>query len=229
MLALSFTVSPFRHKPHHNTFPVDLHQPSHVMVMEIRMQNAPAWDWLDSLGSKVRNAFDSFVVRAPKITLLAAKTVRETTSTSTPAAHRPQISVRESSPPMSCEPSAPSSCATARDQLTNDNQRRRLSFRPLPPITEEDATAKIQIREAIVALRLAVSDVDQLRKSTTESTNRRRSIHDLRGVREVRLGRVRDAVTALSNARSWQLFLRSSSQATEKESPPQYLSKSSSA
>ena len=49
-------------------------------------------DWLDSLGSQIPNNFNSFVVRAPKITLLATKTVSNNASTSTPAAQQPQIS-----------------------------------------------------------------------------------------------------------------------------------------
>jgi hypothetical protein len=121
---------------------------------------------------------------------------------------------------MFLEPSAPSSCATARDHLTIDNQRRRLSFRPLPPITGENDPRKVQFRAAIVALRLAVSDVGQPRKSTPESTGRRRSFHHLRRTREVRLRREKDAVVAL------RLFLPSSIQAMEK---PQHLSKSFSA
>ena len=180
------------------------------MVMETKTQNAPAWDWIDSVGSKVRNAYDSFVVRAPKVTLLSTKTVRKNTSTSKPAAHTSQISVRESSPPMSFEPSAPSSCATARDQLTrdqltNNNQRRLLSFRPLSPITEEDDPRKIQIRAAIVALRRAVSDMDQPQT---------RPGRDLRQIRESRLRRDQDA--AIAHKRSRRLSSSSGSKAVER-------------
>ena len=174
------------------------------MVMETKTQNAPAWDWIDSVGSKVRNAYDSFVVRAPKIALLSTKTVKKNTITSKPAAQTSQISARESLPPMSFEPSAPSSCATARDQLTNDNQRRLLSFRPLPTIAEEDDPRKIQIREAIVALRRAVSDVDQPQT---------RLGRDLRQIRESRLRRDQDA--AIAHKRSRRLPSSSGSKAVE--------------
>ena len=129
---------------------------------------------------------------------------------------------------MSFEPSAPSSCATARDQLTSDAKRRLLSLRPLPPVAEEEDPGKIAVRAAIVALRLAVSDVDQPRKSTPESTGRRRSIHDLRRMRELRIRRDRDAVVTLTQARPGRRFLPSSKTAMAKKALP-YLSKSFSA
>ena len=116
------------------------------------------WCCLDDLGSQVRNAFDSFVVRAPKITLLASKTARRSSSTYTPAAH---ISAGGSSLAISSEPSAPSSSATARDQLTKDNTRRLRSLHPLPPIAEEEDPAKIPVRAVILALRRAVSLVER--------------------------------------------------------------------
>ena len=174
------------------------------MVMETKTQNAPAWDWIDSVGSKVRNAYDSFVVRAPKITLHSIETDKKITTTSKPAAQSTQIYARESSTPMSFEPSAPSSCATARDQLTSDNRRRLLSFRPLPPITEEDDQRKIQIRAAIVALRRAVSDMDQPQT---------RPGRDFGQIRESRLMRDQDA--AIAHKRSRRLPSSSVSKAGE--------------
>ncbi|KAJ1469467.1 hypothetical protein T484DRAFT_1982252 [Baffinella frigidus] len=130
-------------------------------------------DWLGSVGTKVTDAFDGFVVRAPKITLLSTKTVSDNTSTTAPAARHPQIPMRASSLPISFEPSAPSSSATARDQLTNDNTR-RLSPPPpttarraslpaiLPRIAEEKDSGNIPVRAAIRALRRAVAYADQL-------------------------------------------------------------------
>ncbi|KAJ1469175.1 hypothetical protein T484DRAFT_3628676 [Baffinella frigidus] len=123
-------------------------------------------DSLHSVGTKVTDAFDSFMVRAPKITLLSTKTVSDNTSTSTPAARHPQSPMRASSLPISFEPSAPSSSATARDQLTNDNTRR---LSPPPPPTarrgslaEVKDSGKIPVRAAIRALRRAVAYADQL-------------------------------------------------------------------
>ena len=104
----------------------------------------PMWDWLDGLGSKVRNALD----RAPQNTLLSTKTVSKCTSTSTPATQDPQTFVRGSSLAISFEPSAPSSCATARDQPINDNARRFRSLPPLLPIAEEENSVKIPVRAA---------------------------------------------------------------------------------
>ncbi|KAJ1478018.1 hypothetical protein T484DRAFT_1749770 [Baffinella frigidus] len=116
-------------------------------------------DWLDSVGTKVIDALDSFVVRAPKITLLSTKTVSDNTKTSAPAARHPQIPMRACSLPISFEPSAPSSSATARDQLTNGNTRR---LPPPPLIAKEKDSGKIQVRAAILALRRAVACADQL-------------------------------------------------------------------
>ena len=93
------------------------------MGMDTKTQRAPMW---------IRNAYDSFVVRAPKITVLSTKTVRTNTSTSPPSVQRPQTYVGGSSPAISSEPSAPSSYATTLDQLTNDYKHRLLSFPPPP-------------------------------------------------------------------------------------------------
>ena len=177
------------------------------MVMEdTPTQSAPTWDWLDDLGSKVRNAYDSFVVRAPKIALLSTKIVKKNTSTPTPAAQHPQISMEGSPLAISPEPSAPSSRATVRDQLTNDSQRRLLSFRTLPPVSEEEEWGKIPVREAILALRRAVSDMDQPQT---------RLGRDLQKIREARLKRDQDAAIALSHKRSRRLSLPSVSKAVE--------------
>ncbi|KAJ1470177.1 hypothetical protein T484DRAFT_1980649 [Baffinella frigidus] len=135
------------------------------MVKDTQTQSTPMRDWLDSVGTKVTDAFDSFVIRASKITLLSTKTVSDNTSTSTPAARHPQSPVRVSSLPISFEPSAPSSSATARDQLTNGSTRRLLR----PPliarrgsIAEEKDSGKIPVRKAIRALRRAVAHADLL-------------------------------------------------------------------
>ncbi|KAJ1469468.1 hypothetical protein T484DRAFT_1982266 [Baffinella frigidus] len=140
--------------------------------MDTQTQSAPMRDSLHSVGTKVTDAFDSFVVCAPKITLLSTKTVSDNTSTSTPAARHPQIPMRASSLPICVEPSAPSSSATARDQLTNDSTRRlplphttaRRASLPaiLPRIAEEKDSGKIPVRAAIRALRRAVAYADQL-------------------------------------------------------------------
>ena len=74
------------------------------MVMGTKTQISPMLDWLDDLGSKVRNSFDSFVVRAPKFTLLSTKIVSDDTSTSTPEARF--LSERGSLLATSFEPSA---------------------------------------------------------------------------------------------------------------------------
>ncbi|KAJ1472686.1 hypothetical protein T484DRAFT_1839343 [Baffinella frigidus] len=132
------------------------------MVIDTQTQSVPMRDSLHSVENKVADTFDSFVVRAPKITLLSTKTVSDNTSTSTPAARHPQIPMRASSLPICFEPSAPSSSETARDQLTNDNTRR------LPPtamrgsLAEEKDSGKIPVRAAILALRRAVAFADQL-------------------------------------------------------------------
>ena len=165
------------------------------MVKEdTKTQSVRMWCCLDDLGSQVRNAFDSFVVRAPKITLLATKTVRESSSTYTPSAQDPHISVGGSSLAISSEPSAPCSCATARDQLTNDNKRRLLSLHPLPPIAEEEDPAKIPVRAVILALRRAVSLVEQPQnRESTQETPGQRLRHDSRRLRESRFRRNQDA------------------------------------
>ena len=69
------------------------HHP-HVMIMETTTRSWPESedDWLDSLESQIPNDYNSFVVRAPKITLLTTKTVSTNASTSTPAALQAQIS-----------------------------------------------------------------------------------------------------------------------------------------
>ncbi|KAJ1471918.1 hypothetical protein T484DRAFT_2025909 [Baffinella frigidus] len=166
-----------------------------MMFMDTKTES-----WLDQLGSQVPNAYDSFVVRAPKTTLLSTKTVRANASTSTPAAHLPHICVRRSSPA-----SAPSSCATARDQLTNDNTRRLI---PLHPIAAEEDSGKIPVRAATVALRRAVHF-----EPTHESTGQRLSSRESRRLRESRLRRTEDAAITLSHARSRRLPLPSSSKA----------------
>ncbi|KAJ1473313.1 hypothetical protein T484DRAFT_1973290, partial [Baffinella frigidus] len=140
---------------------------------DTQTQRAPMRDWLDSVETQAIDGFDSFVVRAPKITLLSTQTVSDNTSTSTPAARHPQIRMRASSLPNSFEPSAPSSSATARDQLTNDNTRRLPPPLPttarrgslqaiLPGIAEKKDSGKIPVRAAILSLRRAVAYADQL-------------------------------------------------------------------
>ncbi|KAJ1471917.1 hypothetical protein T484DRAFT_1842361 [Baffinella frigidus] len=167
------------------------HRPSHVMTRGTKTQSAPMWGWLDQLGSQVRNSYDSFVVRAPKTTLLSTKTVSANASTSTPATHLPHISVPRSSLAISFELSAPTcSCATARDQLTNDSTRRLI---PLHPIAAEEDSGKIPVRAATVALRRAVRF-----EPTQESTAATRT---------------EDAGITLSHARSRRLPLPSSSKA----------------
>ncbi|KAJ1469174.1 hypothetical protein T484DRAFT_1754628 [Baffinella frigidus] len=124
------------------------------MVVDTQTRSTPMRDWLDSVGTKVVNAFDSFVVRAPKITLLSR-------------AWHPQSPMRASSLPISFEPSSPPSSATARDQLINGSTRRLLPPLP-PPITRIGSLAggkdsgKIPVRAAILALRRAVAHADQL-------------------------------------------------------------------
>ena len=116
---------------------------SHVMVMDTHTHNDPTWDWLDSpaWASKVPNSFTSFVVRAPKTTLLSTKTVSTVSAvsnnarTSTPAAQHPQIS------------SGVFRRRVRRDQLANGNKRRLLPLRPLSPIAEE--SSKTPARAAI--------------------------------------------------------------------------------
>jgi hypothetical protein len=237
------TVAPFRHKTQHDTFPIDRqHQPSHVMVMDTQTQNAPMSNWLDSMASQVRNAFDSFVVRAPKITLLSTKTVSNNASTSMPAAQLPPISVRGSSLATGDlfvrRPTAPYSSATALDQLTNNTKRRLLPVHPLPPIAEEEDSGKIPVRAAILALRCAVSYVNQPKtwESTQEPTGQgdpRRLLRASELLRESLLRRDQDAAIALkmaqatssmcvtseSRPRSRRLSLVSSSKAVE-QAPP---------
>ena len=113
--------------------------------MPTKTQSACGRDSPDSLGSQVRNSFDSFVVRASKITMLSTKTVSNNTRTS--------LSERASSLPIYFEPSAPAPCAIAQNQLTSDNKRRT----PPPP-----PKGKIRVKETILALRRAVAYVDQL-------------------------------------------------------------------
>ena len=107
------------------------------MGMDANTQNDPPWDWLVSpaWASKVPNAFTSFVVRPPKITLLSTKTVSNNARTSTPAAQHPPIS-----PGVFRR-------RIRRDQLTNDKMCRLLPFRPLPPIAEE--SSKMRVRAGI--------------------------------------------------------------------------------
>ena len=148
------------------------------MVMDTKTQRVRCW--LGDLGSQVRNSFDSFVVRVPKIELLSTKTARS-------------ISVAGSSPAMSFEPSAQSSCATARDQRTNDNTRllrRNHTLPNLPPIAEEEESGKTAVREAILALRLAVNNVDQ---ASTQEPNGQLQRRDSRKLRESKLRRHQDA------------------------------------
>jgi hypothetical protein len=157
-----------------------------MMVMGTKTQIAPKLGWLGGLGSKVRHSFDRFVVRAPKITLLSTKTASNNTSTSSPVAQHPQICVRGFSLLTSIEPFAASSCATARDQLTNDNKRLLRRNHPLQPIAEEEESVKILVRAATLVLRLAVQPQDG--QSTQESTRR-----DSRRLRESKLRRHRAA------------------------------------
>ncbi|KAJ1475395.1 hypothetical protein T484DRAFT_1968306 [Baffinella frigidus] len=107
------------------------------MGMFTNTQGAPGRDWLPvSLGSQVRNTFHSFLTRASNI-----KTASNNTGASEPL------------------PSAPSSCATLRDQLTTDNTRR------LPPRTTQataDNSSNIPVKEAISAMRRAVSYANHL-------------------------------------------------------------------
>ena len=131
------------------------HQPSHVMVTEgTPTQRAPTWDWFDDLGSKVRNVYDTFVVRAPKISLRLGGSSTATSSGL----------------------SSPSSCATARDHLANHSKRRILSFRRRPPIADSSGQelgkvrAEIADRAEIAELRLAV-----LKRDTAIASSRPRS------------------------------------------------------
>ncbi|KAJ1492790.1 hypothetical protein T484DRAFT_1770440, partial [Baffinella frigidus] len=104
------------------------------------------------LGTQVRKNFDSFVVRASKITLLSTKTVSN---------DRASWPLSRSPPSLIFEPSAPSSY-TRREQLT---KRRLLSPPPFPSPRSHGPTAasgKIPVKEAILALRRAVAFVDQL-------------------------------------------------------------------
>ena len=186
------------------------------MVVEgTQRQGTPAWDWLDGLGSKVRDAYDSFVIRAPKITLRSSTTVRRNTNTTRLATQHPHLSVGGSSPAISFESSTPSSCATARDHLTNDSKRRLVSRHP-PPIAEEEEEDKIAVRAAILALRLAVSCAGQLESGepTQESAGRRLSIHDEK-IRESRLRREQVAALALLHPHLRRLSIQSSDKAVE--------------
>ena len=154
--------------------------------MGTKTQSALILDWLDDVGSKVRHSFDRFVVRAPKITLLSTKTVGNSTSNSTSVAQHPQISARGSSLALSVEPSASSSCATARDQLTNDNKRLLRRNHSLQPIAEEEESIRVLVRAATLALRRVVQPPDGLSKQ--ESTR-----SDSRRLRESKLRRHRAA------------------------------------
>ena len=90
------------------------------------------WGRLGSLGSQARNAFGSFSVRSPKIAFPSTKTDSNNKSTFTPAfQHRVSLAI-------ACEPSAPSSCATARDQLTKGNKHRRPPLHPSDKIVDEE-------------------------------------------------------------------------------------------
>ena len=79
-------MEPIRQKSHHDTFAID-----HVMVMDTKTLRVPM---RPCLASQVPNSYDSFVVRAPKITLFSAKTISSNASTSTPATQPSQISCR---------------------------------------------------------------------------------------------------------------------------------------
>jgi len=163
------------------------------MVMDTQTQRAQCW--LDDLGSQVRNSFDSFVVRAPKIALLSTKTASNNT-----------ISVAGSSMAIFFKKSAPSSCSTAQDQLTNDNKhqltndnkhrpRRIHSLHPLPPISEEEESDRIAVRAAVLALRLAVNCVDQLQNGeSTQGSSGQRLSRDSRKLRESKLRRHQEVV-----------------------------------
>jgi hypothetical protein len=105
--------------------------------------------------------------------------------------------VAGSSLAISFDHSAPSSTATAPDQLTNENKRllnRIHSLPNLPPIAEEEESGKIAVRAAVLALRLAVNNVDQLQngESTQESDGQRPS-RNSRKLRESKLRRHQDA------------------------------------
>ena len=113
-------------------------------TMPTKTQSACGRDSPDSLASQVKNSFDSFIVRASKITMLSTKTV----STNT----RICLAERASSLPIYFEPSAPSPCATAENQLTIDRRR----------ILHPHPQGKIRVKETILALRRAVAYVDQL-------------------------------------------------------------------
>ena len=160
------------------------------MVIRTNMQRAE-WDGLDDLALQAPNAFDSFVVRAPKITLLSTKTVTKEESTSTPTPQFPQT---------------PPDVLRRRGQHTNDSKRRLL---PHSSIANVEESSKIPVRIAIVscdcndcmALRRAVSYVDP--------PPPQESVH----LRESRLCRDKAAVIALLHARSRRLSLQSASEA----------------
>ena len=193
------------------------------MHVQTQLHGARMRGWLDSLGLRVRNAFNSFVVPAPKITLLSTKTINST-SISTPAALHLEISVGGSPLVISDEPSAPSSCVTARDMLTHGNKRRRLFFQPLPPIAEEEDSVKIPVCAAIVALRLAISLIDEQGEQEIWEFS---GVHwpptssFLRRLRESQFRINHDAVLTLSQKRSRRLSLPSLSKAVELTFPPQ--------
>ena len=80
-------MEPIRQKSHHDTFAID-----HVMVMDTKTLRVPMHA---CLASQIPNSYDSFVVRAPKITLLSTKTASNNAHTSTPVTQHPQISCRD--------------------------------------------------------------------------------------------------------------------------------------
>ena len=149
-------------------------------------------DWLDDLGPQAPNAFDSFVVRAPKITRLSTKTINKKEITSTPSTMFPQILP---------------DVFKRRGQHTSDNERR---LPPLPLIAKEQESGKTPVRAAIVCcdcndcmtLRRVVSDVEP--PQPRESTHPRVSWPS----------RDQTAAIALLHARSRRISLESSCKAS---------------
>ena len=108
------------------------------MAMHATTHSAARWDTIDSVGSQVFDAYDSLrrLVRAPKITLLATKSVNNNNNT-TNTTSTPHASGRATSLPNML----PAARATFRHQF----RRRSLTF----PTTTNTSPATVALRSEV--------------------------------------------------------------------------------
>ena len=106
------------------------------MTMHATTHSAARWDTIDSVGSQVCDAYDSLrrLVRAPKITLLATKSVNNNNNNN---ANTPEIAVRTISLPNML----PATRATFRHQF----RRRSLTL----PTTTTTSPAPVALRSEV--------------------------------------------------------------------------------